>query len=634
MSQCDFNDPAYESDEYYDEMGRKVREFDYSVESEPSFVKKGEPVQDIVRPGSSGISAQGRLTSKHIDFAADDPDCGNFSPVVIKKEVVEVKQPSIQQHVKDEPKRRVKFIKQTPRVGGLFSESAASTHRIDEALMYMIVVDSMSLQVVESRAFLRFMKIVAPSYTVPCLRKLTKMLDDKFGRLSAIIRVKIGNASFYSLTADVWTDTGNAKSYLGMTIHLLDGINMIGVALAAQPLDDCYTKDYLISEMTNICSSWGVDLTKVNVIVTGGSNIVAAAESLFGVKKHLICLEQSLNRMTTAAIDQCHSFGEILSKIRSIVSFFKLSNNATDELRSIQIRAGKTEGEIMTVEIDEPTRWGTTLTMLHRFILLADHISVVLLRYTKVPMLTGQEMAEAKEARDIFGCISLVISEIKGEKCSISGKVIPMLNIMKRKLESYRPDCPAVSDLRQKILLQFANKFSDVDKLDTLTIATMLDPRFKTMYLEKMVQERTTKMVSDLILGKECDPVDVKPKVTPIIESDDIWDFHDQLVQQSSTRSDSQRSVGISAELRDFLQQPIVQRTADPIQAWESIRNEYPQLYPVAVNYLSRMVTSVPSERLFSSETSETTANRHTFDPHLMAKLAFLGSLSEDYWDK
>lgn len=63
---------------------------------------------------------------------------------------------------------------------------------------------------------------------------------------------------------------------------------------------------------------------------------------------------------------------------------------------------------------------------------LSDYISLVLLRYTKVPMLTRLEMATAKEGRDLLDNISVVITELKAQKYSISGQAIPLLNIMER----------------------------------------------------------------------------------------------------------------------------------------------------------------------------------------------------------
>lgn len=171
----------------------------------------------------------------------------------------------------------------------------------------------------------------------------------------------------------------------------------------------------------------------MNVIVTdAGANILAATKNKFGEKRQLVCTDHKLSRMRTVAIEKCPAFKEILSKIRLIVSFFKKSINAADELRALQLREGKSEGDILKVKKDEPTRWGSTFTMLERFITLADFISIVLLHHTNVQMLTGSDLATAKEGCEILGNVAAVITELEAEKYSVAGKVIPLLTIMKK----------------------------------------------------------------------------------------------------------------------------------------------------------------------------------------------------------
>ena len=70
--------------------------------------------------------------------------------------------------------------------------------------------------------------------------------------------------------------------------------------------------------------------------------------------------------------------------------------------------------------------------MLERFILLASNVSVVLLAHTSVPMLTGLELAASKEGRDLLKNVANVITELEAEKYSISGKVVPLLKLMKK----------------------------------------------------------------------------------------------------------------------------------------------------------------------------------------------------------
>ena len=102
-------------------------------------------------------------------------------------------------------------------------------------------------------------------------------------------------------------------------------------------------------------------------------------------------------------------------------------------------------------------------------------------------------------------------------------------------------------------------------------------------------------------------------------------------VAQSTDSMEPDKPGGISGELRNFLHQPVALRSANPLEIWETIKSEYPHLYPIARNYLSRMVTSVPSERLFS-KTGETYQDRYRLNAVRMARLTFLSSLEDRYW--
>lgn len=167
-------------------------------------------------------------------------------------------------------------------------------------------------------------------------------------------------------------------------------------------------------------------------VTDGGANIVAAAKDVVGEKRHFICVDHTLSRMTTVAIEYSPQFEDLLIKIRSIVTYFKRSVNAADALRAIQKKNGKSEGEVLKLKKDEPTRWGSMYYMLERFILLAEDVGVVLLRHEHVRMLSGSELLAAKEACELLHPVAHAITELEGEEMSISGKVIPILNIMKR----------------------------------------------------------------------------------------------------------------------------------------------------------------------------------------------------------
>ena len=83
------------------------------------------------------------------------------------------------------------------------------------------------------------------------------------------------------------------------------------------------------------------------------------------------------------------------------------------------------------------------------------------------------------------------------------------------------------------------------------------------------------------------------------IESSIFWDCVDEIVQSTPTEQ-QHISAGIESELCQYLSEPVVSRTEDPLKWWKYNKERFPSLAKVARVYLGSPPTSVPSERLFS----------------------------------
>jgi hypothetical protein len=81
----------------------------------------------------------------------------------------------------------------------------------------MLVKDNMPLWSTEKDGFKLLMKTVAPKYKIPSRKTIIKLISSKYDVLSAQIKNKLSLVENITLTTDIWTDTINTKSYLGMT---------------------------------------------------------------------------------------------------------------------------------------------------------------------------------------------------------------------------------------------------------------------------------------------------------------------------------------------------------------------------------------------------------------------------------
>ncbi|EZA47413.1 hypothetical protein X777_16315, partial [Ooceraea biroi] len=78
----------------------------------------------------------------------------------------------------------------------------------------------------------------------------------------------------------------------------------------------------------------------------------------------------------------------------------------------------------------------------------------------------------------------------------------------------------------------------------------------------------------------------------------DVWAFHDSLVESCASSLDE--SDGMSLELQQYLNQPLIPQNQNPYEHWQTLKSAYPTLFPIAMRYLSVVATSIPSERVFS----------------------------------
>jgi len=207
----------------------------------------------------------------------------------------------------------------------------------------MISKDNLPLSTVEKDGFNYLMKILSPLYKIPCRSGITQMIDEKYEVLSLRVKKKLENISAISLTTDVWTDTLNTKAYLGLTGHFVD-INckkLCSVTLGVKELNDRHNAD-LGTVIKDVCQQWNITPDKITVFVTdNAANIVKAIVNQYGKHKHLPCFAHTINLIANRPFDEKEGLIEVkqlITAVKEIVTFFKHSVIAADDLRKISKR--------------------------------------------------------------------------------------------------------------------------------------------------------------------------------------------------------------------------------------------------------------------------------------------------------
>ncbi|CAG5090634.1 Protein of unknown function [Cotesia congregata] len=242
------------------------------------------------------------------------------------------------------------------------------------------------------------------------------------------------------------------------------------------------------------------------------------------------------------------------------------------------------------------------------------------------------------EVRDVLHPLWFATYEASADKHVTLSKCSPL------NTNRLNPITTVGQDLKKRLMAEIKQIFSNIESVKVYHIATLLDPRYKKVGFQSILNcSRAITSVSSLIreqvkvsqnLAVECDCQLAIDDQQTSDKKKNFWDFLDLEAQSSNHYQDNDEAGGVSIELRQFLNRPLVDRnsTQDPLLVWKSIENEYPQVSTIAKRYLSIVASSTPCERLFSHTGLIANQIRSRLTPEHLNMLLFLKSVPESLW--
>ncbi|XP_046800992.1 E3 SUMO-protein ligase ZBED1-like [Lucilia cuprina] len=520
------------------------------------------------------------------------------------------------------------------------TQDGAKSKKITEAVVNFIIMDNKPFATVEGKGFLQLMKEVCPLYKVPSRETIKSRIDTKYEVMSNIFKSFINNAESYCITYDIWTETMQNKSFVGVTIHFLDKLKLLSGTLGVFELTESHTSAYIKEKLKEIFAEWHISVPKVSAVITDNdSTVMKVNREIFGEKKIIPCFAHTINLVVTKSIDNETDCTELISKVRNIIKFIKRSVNASDELRKRQVNMGLKEGQIKKMILDVRTRWNSCFYMLQRFIELVSIIGAILLNRPEAPpMILSSEIDCIKEMIEILSPFEKLTKEISGDSYVTVSKVIPLVSCVWEVIENMKPKNEMISQFKEEIKKQLGRRFDNIEHSAILSISTTLDPRFKFMHfknsmakgkvincLNKYVREFNTSSSSTTSNNDTSDDVEDNSEF-------DIWKYHKQLTHKNMKNKSSSTALTDTiseTEVQMYLSSPVTPIKSDAIEIWEDMKSLFPKLSKIAMLYLPIVATSVPSERLFSEAGATITQDRNRLLGTRLSKLLFLNSITK-----
>lgn len=371
----------------------------------------------------------------------------------------------------------------------------------------------------------------------------------------------------------------------------------------------------------------------------GGANIVLAVSLCLSTKARVPCMAHTLNLVVDSALGNTEELSTLVAKVKGIVSYFKHSVSAADDLRREQMAEGKKEGDTLMLIQSVSTRWNSTLDMLVRFNLLATYVAKILMSRNGAPdMIPASSLTTLKEIVQILKPFKEATEEVSGDSYITASLVIPLSHLIIQKLENTRPTSLAAENLCVSLLEDSKKRFKDLEKNPLLARAMLLDPRFKKIHFSspQILASTITALSREIHRGHDANRVQNPAEenvnhVEPPRQEESIWAGHEELMRSTSAAGGEPLGT-LPSELKQFFDQPISTRKTNPAKYWLSCQSFTPVLAKIALDSLLPQGSSVSSERVASTVNLVVPNNRSRLTGENVEKRVFLTSLPDKYW--
>ena len=263
---------------------------------------------------------------------------------------------------------------------------------ITKHLGTMICKDLQPYKIVEDSGFRAYTRALEPRYKIPTRSHLTRVvIPELYNERNRVIRASIAEATTLSITSDIWTSNQN-DPFISLTAHYLDSKFVLhSDCLNVSHFPEAHTGENIADIIHSCLVNWlpeeKVDLIPLYTVTDNASNMKKAMR-LLNPAQHVPCFAHTLHLAVSAAIKEFGKVTAMVSKAKSVVSYFHHSARATSRLTEAQIQR-----KLPTRKLKQEciTRWNSSYEMINRLVEQKEAVNLVLNSVENVESLTPAE---------------------------------------------------------------------------------------------------------------------------------------------------------------------------------------------------------------------------------------------------
>ncbi|XP_024139828.2 zinc finger BED domain-containing protein 1, partial [Oryzias melastigma] len=327
----------------------------------------------------------------------------------------------------------------------------------------------------------------------------------------------------------------------------------------------------------------------------------------------------------------------VASVCKKVVSTFSFSWKKKRDLLTAQARHNLPQLKLIT---ESPTRWGSKLAMMERILEQEKALSEVLKidKKTKHLALSWQDLDVMEPLKKALGPLRDFTDAFSGEDYVSVSYVKPVLHLLQNNLlKAEDNDSELSKKIKSTVNDYLMEKYSDPATDALLDMESLVDPRFKTQYIDAAkrieIEERAVTELHSL----SPEPESPQPSTSmaksgsftnpPKKVKHSLGSFLKAASAAPSTSVEREApSVKelVEKELHSYLALPNIDSEVNPLEWWKVHKVNFPRVSQLALKYLCIPATSAPSERVFSTGGNIVTCQRAALKPDKVDKLIFL----------
>ena len=504
-----------------------------------------------------------------------------------------------------------------------FSSNAALTparsEQITQQIAKMIAVDLQPLSIVEDHGFRELIQLFVPQYVMPSRGTIRKRIELFHSNMEVSLRTKIQKELAVALTTDAWTSCHN-ESYVAFTAHFInENWDLNSYLLEVAEMTESHTADNLSDRIERIISNWSLQNRVSAVVHDNAANIVAAMRNID--VRSITCSAHNLQLGITKGLKDV-TISEIISKASAVVGHFNHSTKAAGELEKKQKQLNLPVHRLIKCV---STRWNSVFLMFERLIEQKAAIAAVINDSTVTQAkkaasleINQHEWQNMADLVKILRPLQVATTTLCSEEEATASSVMPIvIRLIEKFLSLQASDSEIVKNFKMKTSQELESKFGltrDIF-LSPLTLASFLDPRYKTLgFLNDSNRTELLTLVLSKLNEEELDQTITNTNTTTALdflladEDETQMIFPDKRIE----------------EIERYKLEICISRNDDPLNWWKINQNRFPLLARLARKYLCIPATSAPSERVFSSAGNIVTHRRSTLSSDIVNSLVFV----------